>query len=56
MAKNEPAMLRRLGPVPFWRGERKCLDSLRDMYERAAEYARRRLNSLREVPSREGGR
>ena len=43
MAKSDPAVLRRLGPVPFWRGEQKCLDALRTMYERAQEFARRRL-------------
>ncbi len=32
-------MLKRLGPVPFWRGEERCLDALRRMYERAMEAA-----------------
>ena len=39
--KDDPATLKRLGPVPFWRGETKCLDALRRMYERAMEYASR---------------
>ncbi len=39
--KVESAVLKRLGPVPFWRGERKCLDSLEPIYRRAVENARR---------------
>ena len=46
--KNESPVLKRLGPVPFWRGQVKCLDALRKMYERAAEAARRRLVSRRD--------
>ena len=42
-AKKESAVLKRLGPVPFWRGERKCLDALGEMYSRAMESASRRL-------------
>ena len=42
-AKKESAVLKRLGPVPFWRGERKCLDALGEMYSRAMESAARRL-------------
>ena len=38
-AKKESAVLKRLGPVPFWRGERKCLDALGEMYLRAMERA-----------------
>jgi len=30
-----------LGPVPFWRGERRCLDALEEMYRRAQEAAQR---------------
>ncbi len=41
--KTEPVILKRLGPVPFWRGEEKCLDTLRRIYEHAMEDARRRL-------------
>lgn len=39
--KTESAVLRRLGPVPFWRGERKCLDVLGEIYSRAMDSARR---------------
>ena len=41
--KVETPLLRRLGPVPFWRGEAKCLDSLERMYAKAMESARRAL-------------
>ena len=37
--KIETPILKRLGPVPFWRGERKCLDSLEEMYRKAVERA-----------------
>jgi len=39
--KPESAVLKRLGPVPFWRGERRFLDSLEEMYRRAQEAAQR---------------
>lgn len=37
--KIETPVLRRLGPVPFWRGEKRCLDALERIYRRAAEKA-----------------
>ena len=43
--KSESAVLKRLGPVPFWRGERKCLDLLSEMYRRAMERAQTRLHN-----------
>lgn len=42
--KIESAVLRRLGPVPFWRGTSKCLDELQRLYRRAGEAAAARLN------------
>ena len=33
--KIETPILRRLGPVPFWRGSDKCLDELERIYRRA---------------------
>lgn len=39
--KIESAVLKRLGPVPFWRGETKCLDELEKIYRRAMESARK---------------
>ena len=41
--KIETPILKRLGPVPFWRGERKCLDELEAVYRRAIEDARRNM-------------
>jgi len=37
--KIESAVLRRLGPVPFWRGSTKCLDELQRIYKKAATSA-----------------
>ena len=37
--KIESPVLKRLGPVPFWRGSSKCLDELQRMYRRAVESA-----------------
>lgn len=33
--KIETPVLKRMGPVPFWRGETKCLDALETMYKKA---------------------
>ena len=41
--KIETPILRRLGPVPFWRGGERCLESLEAIYRRAAERARKAL-------------
>ena len=41
--KDETPVLRRLGPVPFWRGEERCLDALEGAYRKAMEAARRKL-------------
>lgn len=41
--KIESPVLRRLGPVPFWRGTSKCLDQLQRIYKKAAEAAAARL-------------
>ena len=37
--KIETPILKRLGPIPFWRGERKCLDELERIYRAAMEKA-----------------
>ena len=58
--KIETPILRRLGPVPFWRGEGKCLDELEKLYRKAIESARsagaRLPDDSRPVASREGRR
>jgi hypothetical protein len=41
--RSDPPVLRRLGPVPFWRGEQKCLSVLEPIYRRAMENARSAL-------------
>jgi len=41
--KIESPVLRRLGPVPFWRGTSKCLDELQRIYKKAAETAQKKL-------------
>ena len=41
--KIETPILRRLGPVPFWRGEAKCLDELERLYRRARAAASERI-------------
>ncbi len=41
--KIETPILKRLGPVPFWRGERKCLDVLESMYTRSRRAAEKIL-------------
>ena len=42
--KIESPVLRRLGPVPFWRGEKKCLDELQRIYKKASAAATERLS------------
>ena len=33
--KIETPVLKRLGPIPFWRGSVKCLDELERIYRKA---------------------
>jgi hypothetical protein len=37
--KEEFPVLKRLGPIPFWRGERRCMSELEEMYRRASRLA-----------------
>jgi len=41
--KTDTPVLKRLGAVPFWRGEKKCLDELDRIYRKAMEAAQARL-------------
>lgn len=41
--KIETPVLKKLGPIPFWRGGEKCLDSLERMYRRAMDRSSRVL-------------
>jgi uncharacterized Zn finger protein len=43
--KIETPILKRLGPVPFWRGENRCLDSLETMYHKAKNKAELALSN-----------
>lgn len=43
--KIESPVLLRLGPVPFWRGTKKCLPELDLVYRRARTAAARLLSS-----------
>ena len=38
--KIETPILKRLGPIPFWRGETRCLDALETIYRRVGENAK----------------
>ncbi len=42
MAIKTP-ILKRLGPIPFWRGEKKCLEELEKIYKKAQEKAKAAL-------------
>lgn len=37
--KIETPVLKRLGPIPFWRGTVRCLDELERIYRKAIERA-----------------
>lgn len=53
--KIESPVLLRLGPVPFWRGTKKCLPELDLVYRRARTAAGRMLEGgCVEVKNREG--
>lgn len=43
MAIKTP-ILKRLGPIPFWRGEKKCLDEFEKIYQKAISAATSTLN------------
>jgi len=49
--KIETPVLKRLGPVPFWRGQVKCLDELERIYRKATAAARQTLSGGVSEPS-----
>lgn len=53
MTKIESPVLRRLGPVPFWRGEKRCLPELSRIYARAMDRAREELVHPKSATSNE---
>lgn len=49
--KIDSPVLKRLGPVPFWRGEKKCLAELNRIYAKAKAAAISRLEAVAETRS-----
>lgn len=43
--KIESKVLKKLGPLPFWRGEQKCVDALETIYRKATEKAEKALKT-----------
>ena len=43
--KVDTPILKRLGPVPFWRGEGRCLDELEKIYRKAIAACRTKLGT-----------
>ena len=55
IAKDDFPVLERLGPVPFWRGETRCIPELKVMYRKARDAALRRLAEETAKQERKGG-
>ena len=53
--KIETPILRRLGPVPFWRGTTRCLDEFQRIYTRAAIRAEETLRGATPTRGRTAG-
>lgn len=45
--KIEVKTVRRLGPVPFWRGEKRVQEQLEEVYRKAIEKAKSALDGSR---------
>ena len=45
LAKDDFPVLERLGPVPFWRGETRCIPELKTIYRKARDAALQRLHA-----------
>lgn len=45
--KTEAPVVKRLGPVPFWRGERRVCEQLEEIYRKAIEKANSALDGQR---------
>jgi hypothetical protein len=54
--KIETPILKRLGPVPFWRGSVKCLDELERCYRKAMEAAAQAREKISAVSVSDGKR
>lgn len=46
--KIDSPVLKRLGSVPFWRGEKKCLAELNRIYTKAKEAAKAKIETAAE--------
>ncbi len=44
--KIDSPVLKRLGPIPFWRGNVKCLSELNRIYKQAKVFAEQRLAKI----------
>ena len=55
IAKDDFPVLERLGPVPFWRGETRCIPELKVMYRKARDAALRRLAEETAKQEKKGG-
>lgn len=42
--KIDLAVLRRMGPIPFWRGEKKFMDQMELLYKKAIEKSTKTLD------------
>lgn len=49
--KIKTPILQRLGPIPFWRGEKKCLDGLETIYRKAIAQAQTIVPASADRPS-----
>lgn len=41
--KNDLDVVKTLGPVPYWRGQRKFTDTIAEIYRKAIEFAQKTL-------------
>lgn len=54
--KDTFPILKRLGPIPFWRGQAKCIGELDKMYSRASEKAKKILQGETDTKDLYGGK
>lgn len=55
IAKDDFPVLERLGPVPLWRGETRCIPELKVIYAKARDAALRRLAEETAKQEKKGG-
>ncbi len=54
--KISSPILQRLGSIPFWRGEQRCLDALDKIYRQATERAQKTLRRTSREQSKKENR